>query len=335
MTSFRSVQTCISHRNKQPREPLIPHAVPERPWQKLGADIFSLFGKDYLLIVDYYSKYPEVCLLNGKTASSVIEQFKSVFSRHGIPEVVIADNMPFNSLEMRRFATSWNFEIVTSSPHFAQSNGQAERCIQTVKTLLIKAQESGADPYIALLQYRTSPISGLEHSPAQLLFGRALRTKLPVVAASLEPDRLSARPDLVQRQQQQKEQYDQRAHQLPELQPGDIVRVRHNDQWLPGKVQSKHSAPRSYLVETASGSVLRRNRRDLLKTKEDTVTPVGDARDTDDVSDGVTSTSSQSTAGNVVTPASSVTSVPCVPAVTRSGRVSKPPVRFSDYVSSY
>jgi hypothetical protein len=90
---------------------------------------------------------------------------------------------------------------VTSSPHFAQSNGQAERCIQTVKLLLKKAEESGADPYIALLQYRTSLISGLSYSPAQLLFGRALRTKLPVVAANLEPSWTSPRPELVLRQQ--------------------------------------------------------------------------------------------------------------------------------------
>jgi hypothetical protein len=112
---------------------------------------------------------------------------KSIFSRHGILEEIVADNMPFNSLKMQRFAGEWNCHIVTSSPHFAQSNGQAVRCIQTVKLLLKKAEESGADTYIALLQYRTSYISGLSYSPAKLLFGRALRTKLPAVAASLQP----------------------------------------------------------------------------------------------------------------------------------------------------
>ena len=39
---------CISHRNQQSREPLLPHPVPDRQWQRLGADIFILFGKDYL-----------------------------------------------------------------------------------------------------------------------------------------------------------------------------------------------------------------------------------------------------------------------------------------------
>ena len=92
---------CISHHNQQSREPLLPHPVPDRPWQRLEVDIYTLFGKDYLLVVDYYSKYSEVCLLNGKTVLSVVTHLKSVFSRHGIPEQVVADNIPFDSLEMR------------------------------------------------------------------------------------------------------------------------------------------------------------------------------------------------------------------------------------------
>jgi hypothetical protein len=64
---IQKCSVCLSHRNKQAREPLIPHEVPSRPWQKVGPDnIFSLYGKDYLLVVDYYSKYPEVNLLSGK-----------------------------------------------------------------------------------------------------------------------------------------------------------------------------------------------------------------------------------------------------------------------------
>ena len=69
--------------------------------------------------------------------------------------------MPFDSLEMRNFAAEWNFIINTSSPYYSQSNGQAERCIQPIKRLLLKAEESGTGPYIVLTQYRAMPISGL------------------------------------------------------------------------------------------------------------------------------------------------------------------------------
>ena len=52
---------------------------------------------------------------------------------------LFANNMPFASQQMQNFAVTWGFEIVTGSPEFAQSNGQAERSIQTVKGLFKKA----------------------------------------------------------------------------------------------------------------------------------------------------------------------------------------------------
>ena len=77
-----------------PREPLISHGIPQRPWSKLGMDIFTFNGKGYLLIVDYYSKYLEVSHLATKTTACVISHLKTCFARHGIPDTVIADNMP-------------------------------------------------------------------------------------------------------------------------------------------------------------------------------------------------------------------------------------------------
>ena len=54
---------CLKYRNQNQKEPLMPHETPDRPWQKFGTDIFELYSKSYLIIVDYYSKYPELCLL--------------------------------------------------------------------------------------------------------------------------------------------------------------------------------------------------------------------------------------------------------------------------------
>ena len=132
----------------------MPHPVPSHPFEKIGADIFTLAKRDYLLVVDYFSKFPFVFQLHDKTASSVITSLKSLFSIHGVPVTLFADNMPIASQQMQNFAVTWGFEIATSSPEFAQSNGQAERSIQTVKGLFKKAEESQNDLHIAMLNYR-------------------------------------------------------------------------------------------------------------------------------------------------------------------------------------
>ena len=169
---------CATYRNSNQKEPLLPHTVPERPWAKLGSDIFTFGGRDYLVVVDYFSKYPEVVHLENKTATGVIRAPKPIFARHAIPDEFMSDNMPFSSHRFTTFAREWGFKLTTSSPRYPQSNGQSERCIQTVKSLMKKAYEESKEPHLALLDY--SPVSGLKYSPAQLLMSRGLKDKLPV-----------------------------------------------------------------------------------------------------------------------------------------------------------
>ena len=133
---------CNKYANTNRKEPLLPHPVPTHPWEKVGVDYITLDGKDFLLIVDYYSKYPEVLQVTSKTAQTTIAKLKMIFARHGIPKIVIADNMPFNSKEFKTFSKSWDFQIVTSSPTYPQSNGLIERNVQTIKRLFKKQRKS-------------------------------------------------------------------------------------------------------------------------------------------------------------------------------------------------
>ena len=52
----------------------MPHSVPDRPWSKLGVDIFELQGQQYLVIVDNYSRFIEIDPLTHMTAKHVINQ---------------------------------------------------------------------------------------------------------------------------------------------------------------------------------------------------------------------------------------------------------------------
>ena len=132
------------------KELLISTSLPKYPWQKIAADLFTLQGSNYLVIVDYFSRYPEVIQLRSTTFMSIVNALKSTFARHGIAEVLMTDNGPqFSSVEFGEFAKRYNFTHITSSPHYPASNGQAERAVQTIKHLLRKAD----DPFLAILSY--------------------------------------------------------------------------------------------------------------------------------------------------------------------------------------
>ena len=173
---------CLATRVYQQKEPLTSHEVPAKPWPKVGADLFHFKDNDYLIVVDYFSNFPEVALLKGTTSSTVITHMKSIFARHAIPEIVISDNGPqFASKEFAKFAAKWEFSHITSSPRYPKANGMAERAVQTIKKLLEKADMKNEDPYLAVLAHRSCPDPNEDPSPAEKLMNRQLRTRLPAV----------------------------------------------------------------------------------------------------------------------------------------------------------
>lgn len=257
-------ETCQKYRNKQAKEPMTVTDVPTTPWHKVGMDLFHLKGKDYLVVIDYYSNYPEMALLSSTSSSCVITHAKSIFARHGIPHTVMSDNGPcFNSKEWQDFAKVYDFNHVTSSPLYAQSNGKAEKGVHILKQLLKKASDSDSDPYLALLSYRASPLEcGL--SPGELLMKRRLRTTLPSCVKQKKHPKLEQK--LRQQKMMQKTFYDRTAKQLPPLSRDDSVRIESPEGWMTRATVLQKVAPQSYTVRTKEGQIIRRNRRSLLKT---------------------------------------------------------------------
>lgn len=54
---------CRRYEISEPKETLMSHEVPERPWEKVGVDSFELKGRDYLVTVDYFSNFWEIDVL--------------------------------------------------------------------------------------------------------------------------------------------------------------------------------------------------------------------------------------------------------------------------------
>jgi hypothetical protein len=263
--------TCLQYRPANQKEPLNSHDIPEQPWAKVGSDLFKFGDRDYLLLVDYYSKFVEIALLENTKSSNVIHHMKSIFARHGIPEELVSDNGPqYSCNEFKQFTQDWHIKHTTSSPKYPQSNGLAERFVGIVKQILKKARKDGQDPYLGLLDYRNTPLAPDIGSPSQLLMGRRLNGTLPTARRLLQPatvDCKSVIPKLKSKQSIEKARYDKHAKPLPTLKPQDTVRIRVDGEWKPGVVQAKTPEPRSYVVKTNKGTY-RRNRRHLMKTQE-------------------------------------------------------------------
>lgn len=256
-----SCEKCAQTR-VQRSEPLIATPTPNRPWQRVGADLFELDGTHYIIVVDYYSRFPEVISLSSTTSTAVIAAVKSTFARHGIPDVFVSDNGPqFSSRVFAEFAQTYGFHHITSSPGYPQSNGEAEHMVRTMKDLFTKSK----DPHMALLVYRDTPgASG--YSPSQLLMGRRLQTTVPKMPDTLQPewpphDEVAAKDKANRTKQSQDFNRRHAAHQLRPLADGEDVWVQ--DMSCAAKVLSPARRPRSYVVETPTG-IIQRNRRHLV-----------------------------------------------------------------------
>ena len=177
---IEACERCGKFGMNQPKEPLMPHEVPSRPWEKVGADIFEHEDKEYLITVDYYSNFWEVDRLPDMKASTVILKLKNHFARYGCPVQVVSDNGPqFSSDKFDQFTQAWEFEHYTSSPGKSKANSKAESAVKTAKRILWKALDAGTDPYVAILDYRNTPNRGMESSPVQQLMKRRTKTLLP------------------------------------------------------------------------------------------------------------------------------------------------------------
>lgn len=260
-------ETCQLNRRSNQKETMISHPIPSRPWQYLFSDFFEFNNKNYLLIIDSYSKWVEVKNTRTKTAQEVINFCKDVFSRFGVPDIFYSDNVPYNSELLQNFARKWNFELKFSSPYHHQSNGLAERYVGIIKTYLRKCV-SDCDLASFLMEYRNNPLPHLKYSPSQLLLHRIVKTKIPVSSECLKPVILDPREIMEKHStnlETQKVYYDKTAKDLKKLEKDDRILIQNGKQWVKGKVNSCVN-DRSYIVQDERGGVFRRNRKFLNKT---------------------------------------------------------------------
>ena len=187
-------EACQQNQRSQQPEPLKCDKMPEHPFEVCGADIFKYSGHHYLVIADTYSKWLEVLELKTFSCRETIEHLQNFIAAHGCPRKFISDGGPqFSSYLFDEFCEEFDIKHRKSSPTYPQSNGFAERNVQTAKNMLRKCTSSKDNLSKALLHHRNTPISSGLPSPAELACGRKLRCDLPAPVEKYVPHRVEVR----------------------------------------------------------------------------------------------------------------------------------------------
>ena len=183
-----SCHACLCSTRQSKFQPLIPTELLEGPWQHLASDFKGpVAGNFYfLLIIDEYSRFPEVEVIKSTSAEQVIPHFDRILSTHSIPTKVKTDNgPPFNSKAFESYSKKRGFNHQLITPEQPSSNGLAENFMKMLQKVAHAAFIEQKDPREAvhryLLTYRATPHSATGLSPAELLFNRAISTTIPVL----------------------------------------------------------------------------------------------------------------------------------------------------------
>ncbi len=270
-STVEACEACQTHLPSQQKESLISDPLATRPFEETSADLFSHGKFHYLVHVDKYSGWPTVHVWKSDpTSQQVITALLQDFAVYGVPLRLRSDGGPqFTSSTFNSFLQEWKISPGVSSPHYPQSNGHAEAAVKAMKGLVIKTGCKGNlkdEAFLSgLLEWRCMP---KDHgcSPAQLLFGRSIRSRVPISELALD----GADPKNLARRQEQKDkttsQYDSRARDLPALKPGQAVRIQNTKSKLwdtVGVVVRAEAKQRNYLLKVDTHVFIWRNRRYL------------------------------------------------------------------------
>ncbi|XP_037810026.1 uncharacterized protein K02A2.6-like [Lucilia sericata] len=156
-----------------------------KPMERLHIDIAGpCNGQYYFVIIDAFSKWPEIYQVSNITSSTIIAKLTEMFARYGDCETIVSDNgTQFVSAQFNQFIKSRGITHIKTAPYHPQSNGQAERFVRTLKQALQKLKDEGNSHEILeifLQTYRSTPRDNSK-SPAELFLQRKIKTTLDLL----------------------------------------------------------------------------------------------------------------------------------------------------------
>ena len=177
----------------------------------------ELNTEKYTFTSGYFNWFPVVRKLQSLHLMSVIKHLKEIFTEIGVPRCIFLDGgTQFTWQEFQDFTRRWDTQRRITSPTNAQSNGQAEQFVQTIKNNLTKALAEGKELHLAILSYITRPLNHSVPSPVKLLNSRKFRCFLPLT--SRQPNHIWQYRNVMQHQKhEQAKHYNKSVRDLPSL----------------------------------------------------------------------------------------------------------------------
>ena len=280
---LKGCYSCQENRPRAPETLLYSWNSPSEPWARIHIDYAGPFeGMYWLVVVDSYSKWVEIKRSTSMTAITTIKLLREIFCQLGIPKVIVSDNGPqFVSQEFQDFCNQNYITHIKSTPYHPKTNGLAERMVRTFKERLRAGKNSSADLDLRLqrflLSYRNTPHKSTGRSPAELLMGHRLRSKLDL----LKPDANSSSD---KSSVMQKLYHDNKAQPRWFFQDEAVWVQKPSQQGYVAGIIKKRYSDYSYLVDI--NGVIRRKHADQLRVRhkeqpdEPADEPVIEERDT-------------------------------------------------------
>ncbi|XP_024877300.1 uncharacterized protein K02A2.6-like [Temnothorax curvispinosus] len=262
----KTCKYCIEVNDSPRRMTLSPWPYPTQPWHRIHADFAGPFlGHTFLLILDAFSKWPEIYIVNNMSAELTIKLFKDTY---GLPHHVITDSgTQFTSDEFKSFLKSIGTKHTFAAPKHPATNGAAENFVKVFKRK-IKAimNSSNIDIQTAmrrfLFNYKTTKHTITNETPAKLLMGREFRTTLDI----LRPD---SKKIIELKQEDQIKNFIENRNE--KFQQNDVVMAKDFRKYHPKMSEAtiiQDLSPRSCMVKFKDGEEHNRHYDQMRKWKK-------------------------------------------------------------------
>ncbi|CAC5387865.1 unnamed protein product [Mytilus coruscus] len=179
--------SCQENRKLPPEAPLHPWEYPSHPWSRIHIDFAGSFmNKSFLIMVDAYSKWIDIHVMNSTTSEATIAKRQQTFATHGLCDLIISDNgAAFTSKEFTDYVKS--------------------NAVQSFKEDMKKIKEGTVQEKLNrfLFNYRITPQTTTGLAPSELLMKRKLKSRLDLVFPNIEKR--------VQERQQKQKHHDKKS----------------------------------------------------------------------------------------------------------------------------